>query len=77
MMQARVQKLGEDYIVRLPTQIVEELRLVDGSAIEVERATASTGSPALEIQRLSDDEARELFDKIEPLHRNTFAELAK
>lgn len=76
-MQAKVRKSGEDYIVTLPPQVVAELELIDGSAVEVRKVNGSIGAPALEIRRLSDEEARDLFGKIEPLHRDTFRELAK
>jgi antitoxin component of MazEF toxin-antitoxin module len=76
-MQAKVQKVGNDYVVMLPAQVVDDLRLVDGSYVEVEKVDGAAGAPVLEIKRLTDDEAREIFDKIEPFHRNTFAELAK
>lgn len=60
-------------MVILPAAIAADWQLVEGSEVEVCKAATS---PA-EVQYLSDEEARELFEKIEPLHRNTFTELAK
>jgi len=57
----------------LTPQLMEELQLVDGSEVEVRKATGATA----EISHLSDDEANGLFERIEPLHRKTFQELAK
>ncbi len=70
-MVVQVQKIGDEFV--LPPQVAQELGLVDGSRVEVRKAAAE---PA-QIQYLTDEEARDLFEKIEPLHRNTFQELAK
>jgi antitoxin component of MazEF toxin-antitoxin module len=70
-MVVQVQKIGDEFV--LPPQVAQELGLVDGSRVEVRKAATE---PA-QIEYLTDDEARSLFEKIEPLHRNTFQELAK
>ncbi len=67
----QVQKIGDAFV--LPRQVAQELGLVDGSRVDVRKAV---GEPA-QIQYLTDEEARGLFEKLEPLHRNTFRELAK
>jgi len=76
-MHAKVQKLGNEYVVTLPMQVVEDLQLSEGMSIDVRLIPSEPGRPALQIKRLSDEEVAALFDRIEPLHRNTFIELAK
>ncbi len=73
-MNIKVRKIGNEYGVILPKQMLESLALQEGSVLDVE----TTGNV---IQMTPADEQFtrqvEAFLKSEPFHRNTCRELAK
>jgi antitoxin component of MazEF toxin-antitoxin module len=76
-MELKIRKIGNGYGVLLPKQLLEELSLEEGSLLEVEKV-AGTKS----VYQMTPVDAQfaaqvEAFLRTEPLHRNTYRELAK
>jgi len=71
-MVVHVQKVGNEFV--LPPQAVQELGLVDGSAIEVSRAE---DAPVPTVRYASVDEVMEIHRKMESRHAIAYTELAK
>jgi antitoxin component of MazEF toxin-antitoxin module len=74
-MTMRVQRIGDQYCVVLSAEVLEALHLVEGSEVEV-RPIISAGNED-EHRYASVEECLEAFRKTEPLHRETYRELAK
>ncbi len=70
----RVQVVEGEYRLVLPAEMVEEMQLKDGDALQVQ-AVPSAASPV--HRTVSVEEGMAAFHRIEPLHRNTLRELAK
>ena len=73
-MELKVRKIGNGYGVLLPKQMLEELALEEGSLLDVEKVEG--------VYRMVPTDAEftrqvEAFLRTEPLHRNTYRELAK
>jgi len=73
-MELKVRKIGNGYGVLLPKQLLDELALEEGSMLQVDKVDG--------IYRMvpADEEFTrqvEAFLRTEPLHRNTYRELAK
>ena len=74
-MVVRVHRTGNEFSFVLPPQAVEDLRLVDGSAIEIQPAAEDT-APA-SVRYASVEEALEAHRKLEPKYAPAYRELAK
>ena len=73
-MQLKVRKIGNGYGVLFPKQLLEEMRAEEGSLIEVNKVEGG------HVMKPADKEFTrqvEAFLRTEPLHRNTYRELAK
>ena len=73
-MQTKLRKIGNGYGVLLPKQVIERLRLTEGSVLSL--AETTTG---IELSPFDADfsEQVEAFRRTEPRHRNSYRELAK
>jgi antitoxin component of MazEF toxin-antitoxin module len=73
-MQLKVRKIGNGYGVLLPKKLLDEMSLAEGSLLDVDRVEG--------VYRMTPADAEftkqvEAFLRTEPLHRNTYRELAK
>lgn len=73
-MQLKVRKIGNGYGVLLPKQLLEEMALEEGSLVDIDKLEG--------VYRMTPADAEftrqvEAFLRTEPLHRNTYRELAK
>ena len=73
-MELKVRKIGNGYGVLLPKQMLEELALEEGSLLEVEKVEGVYRMVPADAEFTRQVEA---FLRTEPLHRNTYRELAK
>ncbi len=73
-MELKVRKVGNGYGVLLPKQFLEDLALEEGSLLEVEKVDGTYRLTPVDAQFTRQVEA---FLRTEPLHRNTYRELAK
>jgi antitoxin component of MazEF toxin-antitoxin module len=73
-MELKVRKIGNGYGVLLPKQLLEDLALQEGSMLEVEREGSTIKLSPADAEFTRQVEA---FLRTEPLHRNTYRELAK
>jgi antitoxin component of MazEF toxin-antitoxin module len=73
-MELKVRKVGNGYGVLLPKHLMEELALQEGSLLEVEKVDGIYRLVAADAEFTRQVEA---FLRTEPLHRNTYRELAK
>lgn len=71
----RVERRGDEYCVVISQQALEALRLSEGAAVEM-HPVAEPEKP-LAIRYVSVEEAMESYYRTEPLHENTYRELAK
>jgi len=76
-MELKIRKIGNGYGVLLPKQLLEDLSLEEGSLLEVEKVAG-----AKSVYQMTPADAQftaqvEAFLRTEPLHRNTYRELAK
>jgi putative addiction module antidote len=73
-MNTRVRKIGNGYGVLLPKQVMEEMRLEEGTVL-----TLVTDANGLHLSPYdaSFSEQLEAFRRTEPRHRNSYRELAK
>ena len=78
-MTMRVQRMGDEYCVVLSVEEIEALHLSDGAEVEVRPVNSeeSATNPAMEHRVATVEEGLEAFRRTEPLHRNTYRELAK
>ncbi|SEG23566.1 hypothetical protein SAMN05421819_2320 [Bryocella elongata] len=70
----KVRKVGNGYGVLLPKQFLEESGLEEGALLSLERVDG-----VYQLKPLDEEFTRqvEAFLRTEPLHRNTYRELAK
>jgi antitoxin component of MazEF toxin-antitoxin module len=73
-MELKVRKVGNGYGVLLPKHLMEELALKEGSLLEVEKVDGIYQLVPADAEFTRQVEA---FLRTEPLHRNTYRELAK
>jgi antitoxin component of MazEF toxin-antitoxin module len=73
-MEIKVRKIGNGYGVLLPKQLLEELALEEGSLLELEKVDGTYRMVPVDDEFTRQVEA---FLRTEPLHRNTYRELAK
>jgi antitoxin component of MazEF toxin-antitoxin module len=73
-MELKVRKIGNGYGVLLPRQLLEELALVEGSKLEVEKVDGVYRMVPADAEFTRQVEA---FLRTEPLHKSTYRELAK
>jgi antitoxin component of MazEF toxin-antitoxin module len=71
----RVEQRGEEYVVVIPREALEALHLTDGAEVELRPVEAVANAD--EDRYASVEEGLEAFRRTEPLHRNTYRELAK
>jgi len=70
----KLRKIGNGYGVLLPKQVIERLRLTEGSVLSLAETSAG-----IELSPFDADfsEQVEAFRRTEPRHRNSYRELAK
>jgi putative addiction module antidote len=73
-MQTKLRKIGNGYGVLLPKQLIERLRLTEGSVLSLAETNAG-----IELSPFDADfsEQVEAFRRTESRHRNSYRELAK
>jgi len=73
-MKTKLRKIGNGYGVLLPKQVIERLRLTEGSVLNI-----SETSSGIELSPFDADFSDQVdaFRKTEPKHRNSYRELAK
>lgn len=73
-MELKVRKIGNGYGVLFPKQLLEEMHVTEGSIVELDRV-----GEVYQMKPLDEQFSRqvEAFLRTEPLHRNTYRELAK
>jgi putative addiction module antidote len=73
-MHTKLRKIGNGYGVLLPKQLIERLRLTEGSVLSLAETSAG-----IELSPFDADfsEQVEAFRRTEPRHRNSYRELAK
>ncbi len=71
----RVQVVEGEYRLVLPPDMVEELKLKDGDALQVQAVTPATSTG--EHRAVTLEEGMAAFRRVEQLHRNTLREVAK
>ncbi|MFZ0911841.1 MAG: AbrB/MazE/SpoVT family DNA-binding domain-containing protein [Candidatus Korobacteraceae bacterium] len=73
-MHTKLRKIGNGYGVLLPKQVIERLRLTEGSVLSLAETSAG-----IELSPFDADfsEQVEAFRRTEPRHRNSYRELAK
>jgi antitoxin component of MazEF toxin-antitoxin module len=73
-MQLKLRKIGNGYGVLFPKQLIDDMAVHEGSLIEVVRVNGVHQMTPADEQFTRQVEA---FLRTEPLHRNTYRELAK
>ncbi len=73
-MQIKLRKIGNGYGVLLPKQVIERLRVTDGSVFSL---TETAHGIELSPFDASFSEQVEAFRRTESRHRNSYRELAK
>ena len=73
-MELKVRQFGNGYGVLLPKQLLEEMHVVENSILSVEKVNGVYQMTPVDEQFSRQVEA---FLRTEPLHRNTYRELAK
>ncbi len=73
-MNLKIRKIGNGYGVLLPKQLLEELALEEGALLQVEKVAGVYQITPADAEFTRQVEA---FLRTEPLHRNTYRELAK
>ncbi len=73
-MELKVRKIGNGYGILLPKQLMEDLRVEEGSTVNLVKVNG-----VYELTPYDPEFARALkaFRETEPQHRNTYRELAK
>lgn len=73
-MQTKLRKIGNGFGVLLPKQLIERLRLTEGSVLSLAETSAG-----IELSPFDADfsEQIEAFRRTESRHRNSYRELAK
>lgn len=73
-MQTKIRKIGNGYGVLLPKQVLEQLRLSEGSVLTI---TETSGAIQLSPFDATFTKQVEAFRRTEARHRNSYRELAK
>jgi antitoxin component of MazEF toxin-antitoxin module len=73
-MELKVRKIGNGYGVLLPKQLMQELQAEEGSVLQVEKVEGVYQIAPYDPEFAA---ALKAFRDTEPLHRNTYRELAK
>ena len=73
-MQTKLRKIGNGYGVLLPKQVIERLRLTEGSVLSLAETSAGIELSPFDANF---SEQVEAFRRTEPRHRNSYRELAK
>jgi antitoxin component of MazEF toxin-antitoxin module len=74
MMELKVRKIGNGYGVLLPKQLLDDLSLEEGALLQVNKVSGVYQMTPADAQFAAQVEA---FLRTEPLHHNTYRELAK
>ena len=73
-MELKVRRIGNGFGVLFPKQLMEEMALEEGSMLQVERTEGVIQMVPADSEFTRQVEA---FLRTEPLHRNSYRELAK
>jgi putative addiction module antidote len=73
-MQTKLRKIGNGYGVLLPKQVLERLRLTEGSVLSLAETSAGIELSPFDANF---SEQVEAFRRTESRHRNSYRELAK
>ena len=75
----RVQHVDGEYRVVLTPEAMAALHLSEGAEVEVRTVSNGSGPEPTDvrIKYISVQEALDSYERTEPLHRNTYRELAK
>jgi putative addiction module antidote len=73
-MKTKLRKIGNGYGVLLPKQVIERLRVVEGSELNISETSAGVQLSPFDADF---SEQVEAFRRTEPRHRNSYRELAK
>jgi putative addiction module antidote len=73
-MKTKLRKIGNGYGVLLPKQVIERLRVTEGSELDI--CETSTGIHLSPFEASFSDQV-EAFRRTESHHRNSYRELAK
>jgi antitoxin component of MazEF toxin-antitoxin module len=73
-MELKVRKIGNGYGVLLPKQLLDDMALQEGALLQVEKVEGVYQMTPADAEFTRQVEA---FLRTEPLHRNTYRELAK
>lgn len=76
-MVARLKRTELGYAILLTEEMVEELRLAEGSAVQVLPAPETAEEPRPQIRYASAAEALRIHRETEPAHAAAYRELAK
>jgi antitoxin component of MazEF toxin-antitoxin module len=73
-MELKIRKIGNGYGVLFPKQLLEEMRVTENSILQVEKI-----GEVHQMKPLDEQFSRQVesFLRTEPLHRDTYRELAK
>jgi putative addiction module antidote len=73
-MKTKLRRIGNGYGVLLPKQVIERLRVVEGSEFNISDTAAGIQLSPFDADFSDQVEA---FRRTEPRHRNSYRELAK
>ena len=76
-MVARLEKTQQGFAIPLTAEMVEALRLTEGSPVEVSPVAEPAEEPRPQIRYLSVEETMKIHREMEPLHAAAYRELAK
>jgi antitoxin component of MazEF toxin-antitoxin module len=74
MMELKVRKIGNGYGVLFPKQLLDDLSLEEGALLQVNKVSGVYQMTPADAEFSAQVEA---FLRTEPLHHNTYRELAK
>jgi hypothetical protein len=74
-MVARLEKTPGGYTISLTVEMVEELQLADGAAVQVLPVAAAESRP--QMRYASTEEVMKVHREMEPYHADAYRELAK
>lgn len=73
-MKTKLRRIGSGYGVLIPKQVIERLRIDEGSELTLRETSAGIELSPYDAEFSAQLEA---FRRTEPLHRNSYRELAK
>ncbi|HKO19113.1 MAG TPA: hypothetical protein VJU82_09525 [Acidobacteriaceae bacterium] len=72
----RVERRGDEYLIPVPPEVLAELHLTEGAAVDVHPSEAPNGQES-SIRPLSAEEALQTYRDTLPRHIEAYRELAK